>query len=252
MSDCPDDIGQLLEWDSQFFGRRIGRLKASRLTANLIPLVESWCRAQRLEGLYFLADPNHEETSRLTMEHHFQFVDTRMTLNLELPPAAQLPDQEQLIRPATAADRPALRQMARRLHPDSRFFFDNRFDPALSERMFETWIEKSCANPEGQVFVADWNGRLAGYIACRQPQPDWGQVDLLGVDESAQGQGLGGKLISTALRWFAARPVRHVRVVTQGRNVRAQRLYQRAGFVTRSVELWYHRWFDHAPASPVP
>jgi ribosomal protein S18 acetylase RimI-like enzyme len=35
-----------------------------------------------------------------------------------------------------------------------------------------------------------------------------------------------------------------VSVVTQGRNVAAQRLYQRAGFVTASTQLWYHRWLD--------
>jgi dTDP-4-amino-4,6-dideoxy-D-galactose acyltransferase len=252
MPDCPDDVGQFLEWDSRFFGRRIGRLKTNRLAPNLMPLVESWCRAQRIECLYFLADPNHEETSRLATEHHFQFVDARVTLDLELSPATPVPGESELIRLARATDLPALRQMARRLHHDSRFFFDNRFDPALSERMFEAWIEKSCARPEGPVFVADWAGRPAGYIACRQPQPDLGQVDLLGVDDSAQGNGLGGKLISTALRWFAAQPVRRVQVVTQGRNVRAQRLYQRSGFVTHSVELWYHRWFDRAPASSHP
>jgi hypothetical protein len=34
-----------------------------------------------------------------------------------------------------------------------------------------------------------------------------------------------------------------VNVVTQGRNSKAQRLYERCGFLTRSVQLWYHRWF---------
>jgi hypothetical protein len=33
-----------------------------------------------------------------------------------------------------------------------------------------------------------------------------------------------------------------VRVVTQGRNVRAQRLYQAHGLLTRSIGLWFHRW----------
>jgi hypothetical protein len=34
-----------------------------------------------------------------------------------------------------------------------------------------------------------------------------------------------------------------VSVVTQGRNVRAQRIYQQFGMRTRSLELWYHRWW---------
>jgi ribosomal protein S18 acetylase RimI-like enzyme len=31
-------------------------------------------------------------------------------------------------------------------------------------------------------------------------------------------------------------------VVTQGRNIASQRLYQKHGFVTQSIQLWYHRW----------
>jgi len=37
-------------------------------------------------------------------------------------------------------------------------------------------------------------------------------------------------------------------VVTQGRNLAAQRLYQRNGFVTASLQLWYHRWFPRENA----
>jgi RimJ/RimL family protein N-acetyltransferase len=47
------------------------------------------------------------------------------------------------------------------------------------------------------------------------------------------------------MSWFAGQDIKTVHVVTQGRNTRAQRLYQRCGFVTRSMELWYHRWFDN-------
>jgi hypothetical protein len=32
-------------------------------------------------------------------------------------------------------------------------------------------------------------------------------------------------------------------VVTQGRNVVSQRVYQRCAFMTRSAQLWYHCWF---------
>jgi hypothetical protein len=35
-----------------------------------------------------------------------------------------------------------------------------------------------------------------------------------------------------------------VKTVTQGRNIPAQRTYQRCGFQTAAVQLWYHRWFD--------
>ena len=50
-------------------------------------------------------------------------------------------------------------------------------------------------------------------------------------------------LIAAALDWCEAEGAEEVAVVTQGRNVAAQRLYQRCGFVTQRLELWYHKWF---------
>ena len=50
-------------------------------------------------------------------------------------------------------------------------------------------------------------------------------------------------LIAAAMEWFGTEGALEVDVVTQGRNLAAQRLYQRNGFVTRRFELLYHKWF---------
>lgn len=237
-------VAQILEWDSQFFGRRIARLSGNRLTRELIPQIDAWCHAHKPECLYLLADADHSETSHLAAKHGYEFVDARVTLERSLTSLANTSgENSDAIRPATTADLPALREMAGRLHRDSRFFFDQRFDPALSERMFQVWIEKSCSRTDGQVFVAQFQDRVAGYLACHRADSH-GQIDLIGVDDFAQGNGLGTKLISAALQSFHHQHLQSVQVVTQGRNVRAQRLYQRSGFVTRSIELWYHRWLQ--------
>ena len=68
----------------------------------------------------------------------------------------------------------------------------------------------------------------------------------MAVDVTNQGRGLGQQLVTSALRAFRERGMRVATVVTQGRNIRSQRLYQKCGFVIRSVELWYHRWFAWA------
>jgi hypothetical protein len=33
-------------------------------------------------------------------------------------------------------------------------------------------------------------------------------------------------------------------VVTQGRNIRSQQMYQRSGFVLSRVEIWHHLWAE--------
>jgi dTDP-4-amino-4,6-dideoxy-D-galactose acyltransferase len=243
---------RFLEWDSRHFGHRIGRVNPSELSTELLREIQRWCREHKIELLYFLANPNNWETTRLTAQHGFELVDLRLTLGTELHGARPVPEPEPevSIRPAQAADVPGLTQMARRLHYDSRFFFDARFERAKSEQLFEIWMERSCADETGCVLVAEWHGKPAGYVTCHRRAADAGQIELLGVDEPARGRGLGKQLMSSAMEWFSARQLRRVCVVTQGRNYSAQRLYQRAGFATLSLELWYHRWLN--PAGELP
>jgi dTDP-4-amino-4,6-dideoxy-D-galactose acyltransferase len=247
-------VCQFLEWDSRFFERKIGRLTSPRLSPAMVPAVLAWCQANQIACLYFLADADDTETAQLAAEHGFLLTDVRVTLEhgrlTDMAPAALAGGEA--IRPFVAGDLPALRDLAGRSHMDSRFFFDQHFPPALSRQLFETWIEKSCLNKREKVFVAELENKPAGYITCQFVNEQTGQIGLLGVDAAAQGRGVGSGLIKTALGWFAAQGATRAIVVTQGRNIRAQRLYQRCGFVTASLQLWYHRWFASAATGGEP
>jgi dTDP-4-amino-4,6-dideoxy-D-galactose acyltransferase len=247
-------VCQFLEWDSRFFDRRIGRLTSPRLSSPMLSAVFAWCQANQIACLYFLADANDRETAQLAAEHGFLLADVRVTLEHgglpDLASAALAGGEE--IRPFVSGDLPALRDLAGRSHTDSRFFFDPHFPPSRSRQLFETWIEKSCLNEREKVFVAELENQPAGYVTCQFVNEQTGQIGLLGVDAAAQGRGVGSRLIRTALGWFASQGAARAIVVTQGRNIRAQRLYQKCGFATAALELWYHRWFESAPAGGEP
>jgi ribosomal protein S18 acetylase RimI-like enzyme len=70
-----------------------------------------------------------------------------------------------------------------------------------------------------------------------------GRIGLAAVDRGQHGQGIGRAMIDHALPWFSERHVQEIDVITQGRNVAAHRFYQSAGFLTKTVECWYHKWF---------
>lgn len=182
----------------------------------------------------------------LAEQHGFGLVDVRVTLACALTEhhRATRESGQDNIRPARDADIAALRAIARVSHRDSRFYFDSHFLEPDCNALYETWIENSCHGYADAVLVAEFGGRPAGYISCHLTDTGVGQIGLLGVDERAQGHGVGGALVLAALTWFGEHHAGDVTVVTQGRNVRAQRLYQRCGFLTSSIQLWYHRWFD--------
>ena len=235
-----------LDWDSSFFGYRIARVAGSRLDEQSTNEILVWCTARRIECLYLLADADDDTTVRLAEKHQFHLVDIRTTLEKRLD--RTLPEGSEScpaeVRVYTAADIPALQKIARVSYHHTRFYYDCRFPSHLADAMYETWIEKSCNGYAETVLVADVDGQPAGYISCHLSDKSTGQIGLVGVSGEWNGLGVGQTLVNESLRWFAARAIKRVRVVTQGRNSKAQRLYQRSGFVTETLHLWYHRWFS--------
>jgi ribosomal protein S18 acetylase RimI-like enzyme len=232
------DLCTFLDWDSAFFGRRIASVKVNRLTDAQADQVLAWCGAEKIDCLYFLAESDDAETVRAVEARGFALVDVRLTLERR----GAIPALAEGIGLSSAEDIEALKTMARTNHRDTRFAYDAHFGVGEADRLYETWIERSCTGYADAVLVAERNGQPAGYITCDLREV-YGQIGLLGVGEAWQGQGIGSMLINGALRWFAEHDLERVEVITQGRNVRAQRVYQRAGFVSAQMQLWYHRWF---------
>lgn len=238
------DVCQFLPWDSDFFQCRIARATVSRLTDDLAACIVDWCDAHAIDCLYFLADPSDAATIRLAQQHGCSLVDVRVLLgrqlDTEISPQARV--SRICVRPVAVDDIPSLRAIAKVSHRDSRFCFDSNFEAGRAALMFEIWIEKSCHGYADAVLVAEVEGRSVGYVTCQLQEGSNGQIGLCGVASEAQGQGIGHRLVQGALQWFLDRGVKRVTVVTQGRNSAAQRLYQRCGFVTESMHLWYHWW----------
>lgn len=232
----------LLEWDSEFFGHRIGRVDRRRLAEADLPRIERWAAAECVECLYLLADADDPATVRAAEASGFGLMGLRVELDQRLPAAAGNPAPDPTIRPVQPGDREALTGIARASHEDTRFFADPRFSRDRAGALYARWVERSCFEAySGAAFVAEIDGRAVGYIAVSIAEQR-GVIDLLGVDAACRGHGLGRRLIQRGLDWCRTLGATEVTVVTQGRNIAAQRLYQQAGFRTSQVHLWYHRW----------
>ena len=234
---------ELLEWDSEFFGLKIARIVPHRLTISSSRWIATWCRETHIDCLYFLADPDDPETADLAQNNGFGLVDIRMQF-------VKIVDQNEIetdtwvtptIRYFRSEDLSCLEQIAQNSFHASRFYFDPNFPNDRCDSLYELWIERSCNGYADTVLVAELSDQAVGFISCHM-DGDLGHIGLIGVAQNAQGQGLGKQLVNHALKWFAANGALQVLVVTQGRNIHAQRLYQRCGFVTNTVHLWYHWW----------
>ncbi len=247
------DPCEFLSWDTEFFHLRIARVNGHRLDQQRVTEINAWLEAHSIACLYFLADTDDPETIRLAEDNHYRMVDVRLTFERSLAAIPEeTPDRrspEPAIRLAAPEDVPLLQEIASNSYPMTRFYFDPNFSRQKCSDLYDTWIKKSCNGYADAVLVAEIEGQATGYVTCHlnQPEPACGQIGLMGIGERAQGRGIGQRLIYHSLAWFASHGMKTVEVVTQGRNIRAQRLYQRCGFVTKSLRLWYHLWIEKEP-----
>jgi ribosomal protein S18 acetylase RimI-like enzyme len=238
----PDPLCSYLEWDSTFFERRIARLNRPRLDEATLAGSQEWCNHNRIDCLYFLADSDHAQTPRLAAGNDFLLTDVRVSLARSLVGEKEKACADQDIRLAREEDLTLLRSIAKSVHRDTRFYFDPHFEPAKCDLLYQTWIENSLRGFAQAVWIAECDGQAAAYLTGHF-QGKESRIGLLGVSQTHRGKGLATRLIQQFLSWSREQDALQATVVTQGRNVAAQRLYQRNGFLTESLRLWYHRWF---------
>jgi dTDP-4-amino-4,6-dideoxy-D-galactose acyltransferase len=237
----------VLEWDSAFFDCTVAKVTTGRLDERTWHRVDSWCHEHHVDWLYFLAEADDATTVSVVQAAGFAFVDIRLELAAQignLVPPPPLKSDECVLRNASPDDVRELEEIAASVHTDSRFFFDARVPRHRAEALYRAWIRRSVAGDLADyVIVAEYAHRPAGYITGKYGEDGVGQIGLLGLNPAARGRSIGHRLIEASLRSFANRHVDRVMVVTQGRNVGAQRAYARCGFLPTSVRLWYHKWF---------
>lgn len=238
---------EVLTWDSAHFDVRIARTTRRHVDLNTCLDLLTACHKGAVDCLYFLADASDQDTIAALQSNGFDFVDIRLTMSCktgEMPPLGPLENIRSRL--AVEHDLNDLLPIAGASFGHSRFYVDRRFGRDKATRMFQIWLQKSFTDESGAaVVVAEQNDTAVGFVTCHLHKPPGeGNIGLVGVAEAARGLGCAGGMIQYAADWFAEQGLDRLNVVTQGRNVAAQRLYQRSGFLTCSVELWFHKWFD--------
>ncbi len=240
-----------LDWDTAFFGIQSARITICRTNATELAGILSSAKSWGALVVHFLIDSDHDESVRAAEQAGFHLVDMRTTLIWSDQPPVPQPASEVIVRDHCDADIPVLEEIARTSYHDTRYYYDTRYPQERSNAMYGAWIVQSCRGKAARVVVAEKHGQPLGYVTCHVADDRTiGQIGLVGIHAGARGKGLGRALIQEAQRWFASQNIGSVSVVTQARNIGAIRLYQRCGFLTSKLQLWYHKWLgeDHNDA----
>lgn len=249
------EVCERLSWDSNFFGVNIAKVVGDRLDPAVAGKIDRWCLPNRVDCLYFFACSDDAQTSRTAEDSGYRLVDVRVVFQKMINPGTVIPHstgeaeipvstfpKDLRLSKATPKDIPELRRIAREAHRDTRFFFDPQFTSAQAEALYEQWIENSVMGYAEGVFVLESAAKPWGYVTCHLKDRT-GSIGLIALDAVHRGWGLGPLMFNAAVTWLASLGATRVEVATSFRNLPAQRLYQRCGFVSASTRLIYHKWF---------
>ena len=174
----------------------------------------------------------------------FHLVDVRVTLSREVPSIlSTYQDSKIKSRIGNPEDLDELTEISEDFFQLSRYYFDGNFPKDKCKEFYQNWITKSVSgNFDDIVFVAEIGEEIVGFITCKRASRNLGRIGLVGVKKEKTGIGISNVLMDAAFCWFVEQDVASIEVVTQGRNIVAQRLYQKNGFKAQKSELWYHKW----------
>ncbi len=222
---------ELLPWDTEFWGVRIGRVSGPPGQA-----VDDWARANEVACLYLRTSDEPAAVSAAE-DAGFRLVEPRLIMTYRAGTAGARADVP--VREGGPEDLPALRELAQRTPYVSRFAFDPRFAPRAAE-YFSVWIERA-----DSILVAERGGRVLGYITCRLPDSgvdSW--FGIVAVDDRARERGVGTALLGAGSDWLLSRGMETVSVAIAARNIATLRYVERFGFMASGFELWFHKWYD--------
>lgn len=238
----------LLRWESEFFGRKIGRIL---FDVNALILTTAALEAFELVQVKVSA----QDTSHLGALGSIGFqpvlgeIDCCYTLSA-VPVSSEVVSiflssgttlLAPVVRLATIADIAAVRELAADALEISRFrspwFNDNE-----RRRFYAKWAENAILGRFDHLcFLVEGVGDIQGFVTLRQLRRDVARIGLLVVAPTVRERGIGRLLCNTALSWCHRHHFRYLWVMTQSTNLPALRLYLASGAILTHTSCWLYR-----------
>ena len=227
-----------LQWDSDFFGLRIGR--ADILSSeDALFLVARYEELKQQFDLLYVFDPNNIGFNA----NGARLVDEKILYSKPCEPRKQYAEVS-FYQGASPSD--DLYRLALVSGGYSRFKLDERLPKGSYERLYNRWIENACPK-EGtnkQILLFKDEQNVARGMITIDHQGELGHIGLVAVDTEVQHQGIGGKIMSTLDGYLFERGIKTLEVPTQKANSDACRWYEKNGFTVQSRTQIYHWWLQ--------
>lgn len=227
-------------WLSEIFGYGVFRVTISNpgdvLISSVAQVREALCaNAEGGPAFFYAKIPARQVEPMLVLTRGgFSAVDVNVILRRE-PPSQPAISKEQkiLVRNHRPEDQGDTLAIAASCFVYSRFHLDPQIPTALANRVKRAWVDSYFQGRRGErLLVAVQNGQVVGFLAVlnrRTHNASECIIDLVGVNPTHQGRGVGRKLVEHFINDSVGRDI-VLTVGTQVANIPSIRLYESCGF----------------------
>lgn len=267
LEDVPIAItsGRYLEWDSDFFEEQSYQVNIIDLSSNRRPsmypvaLIDSTLRELGQKGADFASsrvDGQDVYKIRSLEANGFRVYDISCVFASSRNPAhtsRSATSVEPMIRRSEERDLWDLITLSSNAFSFDRFHEDTRFGKERADALHGIWIRNLFYSEKTNVFVADLDGEIVGYVTYDFMQfsfdgihmEDVLRIGLIAIDSHHSGKGIGSALVEYVKDISEEHGIRLV-VGTQVYNAPAMRLYQSRGLHIAQSYVTLHKWLNEA------
>ncbi len=234
---------QVLDWDSHFFGFRVGRCNEPDLPQDALGEGLQQARSEGCRVVYWPAS-NRKENEVAAAALGGKLMDQRRTYvrSLEGLSAADLVVNWFIESYRRSLPDAELEELALQAGEYSRFRRDPGFGQESFERLYRAWIRNSVSRSiaEEVLFIEDFGLKRALLtLGLQNGRPD---IGLLATQTEYRGRGMAADLVRASLIWAINRDYQEAQVCTQAENAGACAFYEAMGYAVEREEWIYHFW----------
>ena len=221
-------------WDSVFFHLTIGKINEGVFNR------QEFLQEKEVFDLIYIFEKPESNNNAAISSINAVLVDEKITYKIILKNVGEMDAAISVY----TQDEPTDKLISLTLQSGiySRFKTDKNFPAEAYEKLYITWIKKSCDKSIAfRILIYGEMKNPSGFITLTGNGSE-AQIGLIAVDEQHRGQGIGRKLIEAAINTAKNHNFTTLKVVTQGANQQACLLYEKCGFVIDSKINIYHYW----------
>ncbi len=226
-----------LEWNSSFFNTAYYELSKPNFEEVDFSAVEKGF----VQALVDPGDINANEFIAFLKNNNFQEVEKKLDYSKNLKAKGSKISLE--VSPEILKNLEEVKSIdTSNFYKESRFYADGGFEEELIDRFYRTWLENAVKGEyDDYLLVKRERGEIQAFCSIKEFN-DFARIGLFGVTKGNHGKGIGKKFLNSVEQYLREKGISELKVATQGKNIAAQKLYEKAGFKLSDEKIWFHLW----------